>query len=82
MVLPHRWAATRPIQGQMGSDVQIVHIPKAPGVTERKAIALAKARLEMTGMTIADEPQAAAELIERDDGTQVWKVSLPVQTST
>jgi hypothetical protein len=67
--------------GTVGSDVQIVHIPKAPGVTERKAIALAKARLEMTGLTIADEPEATAELIREDDGSEAWQVSLPIQTS-
>jgi hypothetical protein len=65
----------------MSEELQTVSIAKVPGVTERKAIALARARLEMMGLKPADEPEATAELIHNDDGSEAWQVSLPIETS-
>jgi hypothetical protein len=50
------------------------------GMTERKAIAQAKAWLEMRGFTLVDQPPPTAQ-VERDDAGRpvAWHVSIAVQ---
>jgi hypothetical protein len=58
---------------------ETICIVKAPGVTERKAIALARARLEMRGMAPAEVPRPLAELVDlSNNAVKVWQVSFVV----
>ena len=53
---------------------------RGPGMTERKAIAEAWARLEMQGYIVLDDPPPVVEVL-LDDAEQPlgWLVSFPVQ---
>jgi hypothetical protein len=61
--------------------LETVCIVKAPGVTEGKAVALAKARLEMRGMKPAADAYSADLVDLVNDAVKIWQVSFLVQRS-
>ena len=58
--------------------LETVCIVKAPGVTEGKAVALAKARLEMRGMKPAADAYSADLVALVNDAVKIWQVSFLV----
>jgi hypothetical protein len=61
--------------------LETVCIVKAPGVTEGRAIELAKARLETRGMKPAADAYSADLVDLVNDAVKVWQVSFLVQRS-
>ena len=59
--------------------LETVCIVKAPGITEGRAIQLAKARLEMRGMRPAADAYSTDLVDLINDAVKVWQVSFLVQ---
>jgi hypothetical protein len=59
--------------------LETVCILKSPGVTEDRAVALAKSRLEMRGMKPSKDAYSADLVDLVNDAVKVWQVSFLVQ---
>jgi len=59
-----------------------VQIIRGLGMTERKAVAEAWARLKMQGYVVLDDPPPAVEVKCDDTGALVWFVTFEVQEPT
>jgi hypothetical protein len=68
----------KPIRQAMSPLLETVCIVNTPGVTEGKAIALAKSRLEMRGMKPAADAYSADLVGLINDAVKIWQVSFLV----
>jgi hypothetical protein len=78
-VLPHSFGPGGADTFGMSPLLETVCIVKSPGITEGKAIALAKSRLEMRGLKPAADAYSADLVDLINDAVKVWQVSFLVR---
>ncbi len=78
-MLPHSFSQGAADTFGMSPLLETVCIVKSPGITEGKAIALAKSRLEMRGLKPAADAYSADLVDLINDAVKVWQVSFLVR---
>lgn len=78
-MLPHSFGPGAADTFGMSPLLETVCIVKSPGITEGKAIALAKSRLEMRGLKPAADAYSADLVDLINDAVKVWQVSFLVR---